>query len=660
MGTQPVGLVVRLRDPRVLGTAPPDPPGGALGLRDASEPSPAAGVSPKAKRVCPSCSRVLSATAHFCVGCGAELPAGETPVEVEVETEVVLAGVGEEPEGMGEAVEQVEVEEEAPPALVSPAPVAPPVEPPAPPPTLPVAGAMVAAATEMAAPQFDRYAGTGPETPPPPEQPRAPVARPEPRPDVSLRGAFHRLARRGPWSAATVCGLLAMAGVALIGLGLGLLVRAAHGSQGCAVGALTGSLQGGCYQPGSTNGVLTDWNAMLWSIQGVGVAFTGGDGGGLVVRIPLGLGMLLTILVVALAGAACVRLVPPRKLGDIALRAAAIALAYTVGMMLLGIAVTARGDHVSVGPDDGLLLLWGLFLGFTGALAGMFQQLFGSPLPLAPRAMLAARLGSWAGIVEAAVVGTAAALLLGMLLGVVAAATHPGDTSNALHAALADVTTRPLPSSPTGTIASVVYLVLGLPTLATWVLAYSLIIPTVTLGTALGYTDYGLLAGDHDAWLWAAVVLPVVVTLLAGYVAARRRRSSSVEAALLDGAIGGLGFVALAFLTVVLLDGGATLSPSRTGGIPGGVSGTGFLLGPGLQYTLGALLLWGVVGGAVGGYLSLLFLVRGIRPPFLRRYDIEPPPVPSPPACPSCGVVLTSGARFCSACGAGLDPAPPG
>jgi len=614
-------------------------------------------MSPKAKRACPSCSRVLSATARYCVGCGAELPAGEEAAGAEVE--VVAPEAEEEPE----PVEPEPVEAEAAPVAATPAPapaVAPPVEPPAPPQSLPAAGAMVAAGAEVAVPHFDRYAGTAPEAPPPPAAAPASAPRPQPRPDVSLRGAFHRLARRSPWSAGIVCGLLAMGGVALIGLGLGLLVRSAHGSQGCAVGALTGSLQGGCFQPGSTNGVLSDWNAMLWSIQGVGVAFTGGDGGGLVVRAPLGLGMLLTTLVLAVAGAASVRLVAPGRLRDIVLRAAVIALAYTAGMLLLGIAVTARGDHVSVGPDNGLLLLWGLLLGFTGSLAGMFQHLFGAALPRAPLAMAAARLGSWAGIVEAAIVGTVTAVVLGMLLGAVATATHPGDTGNALHAAFIDVTTRPLPSSPTGTIASVVYLVLGLPTLAAWVLAYSLVIPTVTLGTALGSTDHGLLAGDHDAWLWAAVALPAVVTLLAGYVAARRRRSSSVETAVLDGAIGGLAFAALAFLTVVLLDGGGTLSPSGLGAIPGGVAGTGFLLGPGLQYTLGALLLWGVVGGAIGGYLSLLLLVRGIRPPFLRRYDIEPPPVAAPTACPSCGVPVAAGARFCSACGAGVDAPSPG
>ena len=222
-------------------------------------------------------------------------------------------------------------------------------------------------------------------------------------------------------------------------------------------------------------------------------------------------------------------------------------------------------------------------------------------------------------MVEAGLVGTAAAVVLGAVLGGVGAATHLADAGTVLRTAIGDVTTRQLPSSPTGTVATVVYLVLGLPTMAAWVLAYALIIPTVTVGTPLGTTDYGLMAGDHDAWLWAVVALPIAVTLLAGHVASRRRGSPSVETALLDGALGGLAFAVVAFLLVVLLDGGGTLSVAGIGGIPAGVPGGNFLLGPGMQYTLGALLLWGVVGGAAGGYLSLLLRVRGVRLPFLPR-----------------------------------------
>jgi hypothetical protein len=134
-----------------------------------------------------------------------------------------------------------------------------------------------------------------------------------------------------------------------------------------------------------------------------------------------------------------------------------------------------------------------------------------------------------------------------------------------------------------------------------------------------------------------------------------------VEAAVVDGALGGLAFAALAFLVVVLLDGGGTLSFNGLGGIPAGVAGSGFLLGPGLQYTLGALLLWGVVGGTAGGYLSLLLLARGVRPPLLRRYDLEPPGAgAAPDPCPVCGSAVPAGARFCSACGAGLEAPPAG
>ena len=608
-------------------------------------------MSPPAKRSCPSCGRVLNEQAQYCVGCGAELP---------------------EATGVAEA-EQAEPAPAPPAAALKPAvptvepPAAPAPPPPAaavPDPPAPSGGGMVAATAEAVAPQFDRYAGAAPAPPLPPPPSPAPVApAPAAPPDVSLAGAFHRLARRSPVSAAIVCGLGAMAGVWAVGFGLGLLVRAAHASQGCATGALTGLLQGGCQEPGATNGWLTDGNAMLWSIQGVGVSFSS-SAGGLVARIPLPLGMLACISVLAVAGAVSVRLVPPRRLRDVFVRAGLIAAVYTTAMLLLGIAVSARSDRVTVGPDDGLLLLWALLIGFTGSLLGIFKRLFGSALPAAPRAMVRARLRGLSGILEAAIAGTVATFALGAVLGVVAAATHVTDTGNVLRAALLDVTTRPLPSSPTGTVAAVVYLVLGLPALALWVLAYSLIIPTVTVGTPLGSTDYGLVAGDHDAWLWAVVVLPVILTLFTGYVAARRRRSASVEAALLDGGLGGLAFAFTAYLLVVLLDGGATLSLSGLGGIPSGVVGSGFSFGPGLEYTLGALLLWGLVGGAAGGYLSLLLLVRGIRPPLLGRWEIEAPPPAAPPPppipCAACGVANPAGGRFCSSCGAPLGPlAPP-
>lgn len=610
-------------------------------------------MSSPQKRSCPACGRVLSEAARFCVGCGAELPSPGDPEEP--------TPGGAEPEDVPTVVVASVAEVE-----VVVAVVAPPVDAaPAPElivPAVPERGGMVASPADAVAPQFDRYAGAEPEPPPAPPPASTPVPPPLPPPDVSLPGAFHRLARRSPASAGTICALAAVGAVALVGLGLGLLVHAAHASQGCAAGALTGPLVGGCAQAGATNGVLTDWNAMLWSIQGVGVSFSG-IAGGLVSRVPLPLGMLLTAAILGVAGAVSVRLVPPRRMSDIVLRACLIAGVYTTGMLLLGVAISARSDQVTVGPDDGLLLLWALFLGFTGSLLGMFRRLFGAILPAAPLAMAQVRLGRAAAIIEAAAVGAGAALVLGMALGVVGAATHVGDTGNVLRSAFLDVTTRPLPSSPTGTVAAVVYLILGLPALATWVLSYSLIIPTVTPGTPLGSTDHGLLAGDHDAWLWAVVALPIVVTLLTGYVAARRRRSVTVEGVLLDGALGGLAFAFLAFLVVVLFDGGATLSLSGLGGVLGGIVGTGFTFGPGLQYTLGALLLWGLVGGAAGGYLSLLLLVRGIRPPFLRRYDIEPPmaaALPPASACPACGVASPAGARFCSACGAAFGPSPPG
>ncbi|MEA2671910.1 MAG: Double zinc ribbon, partial [Chloroflexota bacterium] len=371
----------------------------------------------KAKRTCPGCGRVLSEEARFCVGCGAELPAVTAEVDVEEEPEP-------EPVPAPRPVPAVVV-----PAATGPAASPPPAEPIAPSPPPPPGAGLVASAGEAAGSHFDRYAGAA-EEPPPADDPLPAATSAGPTgPDVSLVDAFRRLARRSPVSAGIVCGLGAVAGVALLGLAVGGLVRAAHGSQGCSTGALSGSLQGGCLQAGSTNGVLTDWNAMLWSMQGVGVSFTDGEAG-LVVRLPLGLGMLLTAAVLAVAGATSVRLVPPRRMRDLVIRASVIAVTYTAGMLLLAVAISARGDHLTVGPDDGLLLLWGLLLGFAGSMAGMFRRLFGAVVPPGPVTLATARLGRWAGLLEAGLVGTAAALALGAALGVAAAATHLGDAGS--------------------------------------------------------------------------------------------------------------------------------------------------------------------------------------------------------------------------------------
>jgi hypothetical protein len=457
-----------------------------------------------------------------------------------------------------------------------------------------------------------------------------------------------------------VPGLAASVVVGVIGLLLGVLFLLAHGSAGCSTGVPVSGPPFGCDRPGGTNGLLTDWNALLWSLQGAGVAF-GGVRGGSVVRIPLGLGMLLVATVLAAAGEASVRLVRPRRLRDLAVRAAIVAVAYAAGMLVLGVFIAARGDEVSLDPDPGVALLWCLALGWLGAAAGMSRAVLGSVVP--PRALAAVRGAAprWGGIVEAGVVGTATGFGLAAAAGLLAAATHAGDAAHPLRAALLDVSGRPLPPSPMGSVAAVVYLLLALPNLAAWVLAYALVIPTDTVGTPFRSTDYGLLTGDHDAWLWAAVLIPAAATLLTGHVAARRRRSRTVEAALRDGVLGGLAWAAVSFLVIALLEGGgAAQPPDALGGIAGGPVLTRYVFGPGLGDTLGALLLWGAVGGAVGGYLSLLLLARGVRLslPLLHRYDPEPgaPEQPStPPACPACGAPTLPSARFCSACGATLE-----
>jgi len=467
------------------------------------------------------------------------------------------------------------------------------------------------------------------------------------RPDVNLVRAARRVSSGSPVAAGITGALLAMAVVAAGSLLVGLLSWAAHTQGGCnAAGVVSG--RGGCADPGA-NGLLTNWTAVLWQAHGAGENIGLSNGPTLSVRLPLGLGMLLVASALALGGAFSVRLVRPQRPRDLFLRAAVIAVAYTALACSLGAAVTARGEGVAVGPDFGLLVIWALLLGFSGGLFGIARRLFGSAVPRLPALALLGRLGRLGSPLSAALTGVWVAIALGALLGLVAILTHTTDAANAVRAVVTDGTTKPWPDSALGTLAAVVLVGLALPTLGAWVLAYALIIPTVTVATAQSSQDFGLLAGSHDAWLWIVVMLPLAATLLTGYAAARLERSGSVEAAVGEGAFAGLVWGLLTFLLLTLLDGG------------GSVGATSFLMGPGLQYAFGALLLWGVVGGALGGYLSLLLLTRRVRLPLLRRYDVAvvgPPVVPARrPLCPACGASARHGDLYCSHCGAPLTVA---
>ncbi len=84
------------------------------------------------------------------------------------------------------------------------------------------------------------------------------------------------------------------------------------------------------------------------------------------------------------------------------------------------------------------------------------------------------------------------------------------------------------------------------------------------------------------------------------------------------------------------------------------------------SFVIGAL----VAGGVIGGIAVLLFSRRGgsrqgqVQPPAdgdRRKSADSPQPAPSPgKGCPSCGKPFVPGARFCTACGAGLPATPAG
>lgn len=476
------------------------------------------------------------------------------------------------------------------------------------------------------------------------------------RPDTNLIRALLRNTTRNSLSAGVAAALVAaavvLAGTALIAV----LFWIAHRQGGCT--AQASFSMGACQDTVGANGFLTNWNAVLWSVQGVPVVIGASDGSTLTMRIPLATGILLVAAVLFWAGRLSVGFRQPRRPRDILIRALIIGLAYMLVMEVAGACITARGGGYAVGPDYGMLALWAAVLGFLASAAGVARRLFGASVPGVPTAALRARLGRFGATMQAAVVGSLLALALALVLGIVAMATHSGDTANIVRLASADITTKPFPDSVLGTLAALMYLALAGPTIAVWVLVYAMAIPTVSLGALQGATDFGLVAGSHDAYFWAVLALPVLASLLTGYAAARLRRAGTVESALAEGALGGLGLAAVLFVVIVLLDGAGSV----TGGAFGGhaVSPT-VPFGPGLEYTFYALLLFGVVGGAVGAYLSLLVVQRTLRLPLLCRYNIAvvgAPIIAEPRRCPACGRAVLPGSQFCSACGAALTAKP--
>ena len=491
-------------------------------------------------------------------------------------------------------------------------------------------------------------------TRPSPPQPAEPV----PQPDVNLARAVRRLVSRSAFSAGLVSGLIGAAMVTAGSALLALLFWAAHIQNGCSADVPASLSSGSCTDTG-VNGYMINWNALLWQSLGAGQVFGFASGTQGTVRIPLGFGLLLVALTLFFAGRVTVRFLVVRTPREAVLRSLTIAASFTIAMVGVGGAITARGAGLAIGPDYGLLSLWSLGIAFPAAFAGIVRRLFGAAVPRVPLAAARARMGRGYALVAAAVAGLLVALVLATVLGIIAMATHTEDTANIIRSQQVLTTGKVIPDSVLGTVAGVTLLVLALPTIATWVLAYSLIVTTVSVGGLGQTTEYGLTTGSHDAYLWVALLVPLLAGLITGYAAARLWRAGSVEQAVGVGALAGIFWAVLCWMVIVLLDGTATV----TGPIgAGGAVGAGATFGPGLQSSFLALLVCGPVLGAVGGYLSLLLLARPVGLPVLRRYNVSvvgAPVVEPSRTCASCGLRLRPDAAFCSRCGAPQAPAPP-
>ena len=162
---------------------------------------------------------------------------------------------------------------------------------------------------------------------------------------------------------------------------VGALFWFAHTRNGCAADASFANRS--CTETAGADGFLASWNAVIWPFHGAGVAISSADGSSLSMRIPLGVGMLLTGVALFIAGRITVHLLPPRRPRDIPLRAAMIAVSYAAIMAVVGAAITARGGGYSIGPDYGLLVAWALVIGFCASALGIARRLFGRTVPAA-------------------------------------------------------------------------------------------------------------------------------------------------------------------------------------------------------------------------------------------------------------------------------------
>ena len=377
------------------------------------------------------------------------------------------------------------------------------------------------------------------------------------------------------------------------------------------------------------------------------------------VRFTLAVALMTgTVLVIALlyaAGRAIGReLAGPTWLRG--LHGTKVALAYSVITFGASYGVRFRaprlpapvGGSLIVHPSHLAALLWPLALGVIFGFIGGFRSPGGAGWDTSvwDRRIRGALHGGWRMIVYGLLFGFLS--LLGM------AAVHPDITADYFNGAFHGSLLRGL---------TIVYAhSLFIPNMAAWVLFPSM---GTCLGVnggpisicALSYTHFpssrvvsapGGLSGlpfslpslpGPPLVYFGFVAVPLLAVLLGGLAAAKRAHPASREEAAMVGAMAGVAFALFALGTLLL----ASIR-FKVGGSVGAVNQlVGTRVGPDVVSGTLLALLWGVVGGALGGLLSARSLGRRGGPvgPAWQSSVAQPPPdappqpAPPPPAAPA-------------------------
>lgn len=300
--------------------------------------------------------------------------------------------------------------------------------------------------------------------------------------------------------------------------------------------------------------------------------------------------------------------------------AASFALRFSSSEVIPG-----SGDRFTIHPSHLAALLWPLVLGAVAGFAGGLRSL--RPEEAEP--------GSWGTRIRAAVAGGWTMIALGLLFVfvglLVMAAVYP-DATRAYF--------QPFNESTSAGLTVIIFTLLFLPNGTAWILYPAMGSCTGVSGAfhfcVLSYSQFprtggaavnpnnplgGFALPNPPAGYYLFILAPLLAVIIGGMVATRRGNAATRGEAAGLGAMAGVVFGALSLGLIVLSTINLKIGASTgTLGIGGGVQ-----FGP--EFNTGALLalVWGVVGGALGG------LIRGRSLP-ARTVTVAAAPVVGPGA----------------------------